>query len=290
MSTALATPEPPPYFTLQVGVGFCRCDIRVNDVPVLVDDLSGARVDMEIPLNPLVFTGDNTVSVRLSPPRGSPQGPDEDLRGPSSRCAVTLQRKPYGAEEPKTLLATIVYEPGGDPFAGSSPEGEAVSPLAVTGDPDAGFAAARTARLVTPFPEWRWVQAEKIAPGELVMAELLREHQRFWAALRARDVPELRSIMASNAREIQSAYYLPDLENAWRVIGIEALLRNPDAALKALPTDLALEVFAHGRLARLVDAHGNSPIGFDERDTGLDAFVDAWFCRGNGGLGWVMIR
>lgn len=290
MTHELAAPEAPPYFTLQVGVGFCRCDIRVNDIPLMVDDLSASRVDVEIPLNPLVFTGENTLSVKLLPPRGGEQGPDYDLRGPSTKCSVVLQRKPYGAEHPKTLLASIVYEPGDEPFAGSSPEGAEASAVAVTGDAEAGYAAARTARLATPFPEWRWVQAPPIAPSDVVVAELLREHQRFWAALRNKDVAEVRAILGANAREVQAAYYLPDLDNAWRVLGIEALMRNPDASLKPMPTDLALEVFAHGRMARFVDANRNSPIGFDERDTGLDAFIDAWFCRGGVGLGWVMIR
>jgi len=290
MTHEFEAPEAPPYFTLQVGVGFCRCDIRVNDIPLMVDDLSGSRVDVEIPLNPLVFTGDNTLSVKLLPPRSSEQGPSYDLRGPSTRCSVTLQRKPYGAEFPKTKLATIVYEHGAEPFEKSSAETPEASAVAVGGDADTGFAAARTVKLVTPFPEWRWVQAPPITPGDEVVRDLIREHQRFWAALRNKDVPELRAIMAANAREVQAAYYLPDLDNAWRVIGIEALLRNPEASLKPMPADLTLEVFAHGRLARFVDGRRNSPIGFDERDTGLDAFIDAWFCRGGVGLGWVMIR
>lgn len=290
MIHALAVPEAPPYFTLQVGVGFCRCDIRVNDIPLMVDDLSASRVDVEIPLNPLVFTGDNTLSVKLLPPRGSAQGPDQDLRGPATKCAVTLQRKPYGAEAPKTLLASIVYEHGDAPFAGSSPAGEGVTALTVTGDADVGYAALRGVRLTTPFPEWRWVQAPPITPGDEVLRDLLLEHQRFWLALRDKDVAAVRSILGANAREVQAAYYLSTLDDAWRVLGIEALMRNPEASLLPMPSDLALEVFAHGRLARLVDARRNSPIVFDERDTGLEAYVDAWFCRGGIGLGWVMIR
>ena len=138
MTHELEAPEAPPYFTLQVGVGFCRCDIRVNDIPLMVDDLSNSRVDVEIPLNPLVFTGDNTLSVKLLPPRSSEQGPSYDLRGPSTKCSVTLQRKPYGAESPKTELATIVYEHGAEPFEKSSAETPEAAAVAVGGDADTG--------------------------------------------------------------------------------------------------------------------------------------------------------
>lgn len=291
MTSALSTPEVPPYFTLQVGAGFCRCDLRVNDIPLMTDDLSGSRVDVEIPLNPLVFTGENTLTVKLQPARTSPQGPDRALDHPLSRCSVELIRKPYGAPGVREVLASIVYE-GGDAvaFAGSSVETADVSPLRTGGDAKGTLAASRSVRLATPYPEWRWVRAPPVAPSDEVVRDILLELQRFWAALRDKDIPTLRSVMAHNLREVQSAYYLADMDDAWRAVGVEALLRNRDAVLKPMPTELTLEVFADGRLVRMVDARGDSPIAFDERDTGLDAFLQAWFCRAGVGLGWVMIR
>jgi hypothetical protein len=96
-------------------------------------------------------------------------------------------------------------------------------------------------------------------------------------------------MLTANARDVQSAFFLPDLEEAWRVIGVDALARNPMATLKPLNTDVTLDVFANGRLARLVDPKGESPLCFYEGDTGLDAYVAAWFCKSPTG-GWTIIR
>ena len=29
--------DEPQYFTLKIGVCFCRCDVRVNDIPLFTD-------------------------------------------------------------------------------------------------------------------------------------------------------------------------------------------------------------------------------------------------------------
>ena len=159
-----------------------------------------------------------------------------------------------------------------------------------TGDAEAGYVAARDGAAGDALPRSGAGGAPPIARATWV-AKLLREHQRFWAALRNKDGGGPCDPLGPTRARCRRRNYLPDLDNAWRVYsGSRRWMRNPDAsALKPMPTDLALEVCLP-RMARSVDANRNSPIGFDERDTRLDAFIDAWFCRGGVGLGWVMIR
>lgn len=282
--------DEPQYFTLKIGACFCRCDIRVNDIPVLVEDVSGSRVDIEMPLNLHVFTGENTLSMRLAPAQTSEHAPSLTLDNDNVECVVELIRRPYGRDTPeRTVLTSLAFHGGGaEPFGASAAEGNGATPVQSAYEPREHAMAVRTVSLVTQFPEWRWVKAPVIEPGQPVLRDLLAEHQRLWNALRAKDTSELRAMMAANAREVQAAYYLRDADDAFRVIGIEELLRNPEAQLKPMPADLKLEVFANGRLARLVNDRGDSPIAFHEGDTGLDAYIGAWFCRS--ATGWVMIR
>lgn len=281
--------DDPQYFILKVGVCFCRCDIRVNDVPLLTQDLSRSRVDIELPLNQHVFTGDNTISFRLLPAQASEQAPSQSLDSPHVECSIELLRRPYGAPGPDTSLASIVYRGGSsEPFAASSGDAPGVGPLQSVSEP-ALAAGVRQVLLATAFPEWRWVRAPVIESGPVTARDLLAEYRAFWSALAAKDTAALRATLASNAREMMAAYYLPDLDDAWRVIGVDELLRNPDAELKPMPADLKLELYANGRLARLVTDEGDSPIRFFEGDTGLEAFITAGFCKGPSGQ-WVMIR
>ncbi len=283
--------DEPQYFTLLIGVCFCRPEIRVNDIPVFATDVSTSRVDFEVPLNPLVFTGENSLVVKILPAQASDQSPSYGLDNAHVECSVTLCRRPYAREmTERTALASIVFR-GGDPtgFGASSLEGDGAGPLQHVYEPAQHALAARTVVMQTPFPEWRWVRAPAIEPTSVTFRELLAENQRFWNALRNRDTAELRAIMAVNARELQSAYYLPTLDDAWRVIGIEELMRNPEAQLKPMPTDVKAEIFANGRMARVVTDDGASPIYFHEGDTGLDAQLAAWYCRGPAGS-WIMIR
>jgi hypothetical protein len=282
--------ELPPFYTLQIGVCFCRCDIRINDIPLLVEDASGGRIDVELPLNPNIYTGDNTLSFRLFPETSDDNGPTVDLDNPNVYCSVEIVRRPYAQEIfDRTVIASIVYRGGAvDNLVESSVEAPGISAIQHGSTPNER-AFARVVSLTTPLPEWRWVRAPVIEAGAESIRDVLQETRRLWAMLRDRDVPGLRTMLATNAREIQAAYFQPSLEDAWRMLGIEEMFRNPEAKLGAMSDNLKLEIFANGRIARLTDSFGDSPLWFHEGDSGLNAYINAMFCRGASGE-WIKIR
>lgn len=284
---AIVAAGPKPFFTLVISVFGCRAALHVNDVPVFTEDCSDARIDVELPMNQWVHTGRNSLTARLV------AGVDEEghatypLSGADVLCTLELCVRPHGAPHTaRVRVSGLSYAAGewttGDP----APEGSPVRSLAAADD---ATAAWREVELQTPFPLWAWHRAERLHLDDTTTNDLLAQYRRAWALFRSGDVDAVRALAADNAAEIQAAFHLPDARAAQRMLELESLVVDPSVSLAPMALDLRMEVFGDGRLARLVDGTGSSPIRFADRNGGLDAYVGMMWCR-LPARGWVMIR
>jgi hypothetical protein len=83
------------------------------------------------------------------------------------------------------------------------------------------------------------------------------------------------------------AYYIGDVRQALGDFEISDLMMDSNVRLMDFdPSRTRLQVFGTGRLARLIDPEGESPIMFNE--SGMDIHIDMMYCRIKGH--WVQIR
>jgi hypothetical protein len=292
----ITAPLPPqPLFTLAFEAGYCRFTLRFNDLPVVSLDASTSIIDTEVPLNLSLLTGDNVLSVLLHAGER-----DDDARTPvllshpATRCVAEVTVRALGAPaSERRRLGGIVYE--GGRFSALTPDADA--PVAAPSGPVATLLDTPTAALArqvlpmpNPFPAWLWSRAEVLQLDDATTADVVAQYRRFWAALQQRDTGTLRALMVENAREAQTAFGLPSLDDAYGMLTLEDLVRRPSVTVLPMATDdLHLELLADGRVARLTAPDGRSAIRLHDSDLGVEGAVGALYCRLTG-RGWVQIR
>ncbi len=176
-----------------------------------------------------------------------------------------------------------------EPFEGSTtPEG--AEPVAQVGSGDVVRARIQV-MLDTPFPPWSWLGADMLTDEPQTRDEVLAETKKLWGLIQSKDVPALEASSAEQARDWQTAYYLPDEAAGQQMLGISRTLADPDVVPMPFPDEsgLMLEILGFGRLAQIVDATGKGPITLSVK--GISAMTgrfNAIFCRREGA--WTMIR
>jgi hypothetical protein len=273
-----------PVFEVVVESLDLAFEIRVNDLPVLRFH-EGGNVRTGFDVNPYVLTGENTLTLIVRPLHGEAFGP-----GASALVGLRRRKSPETPAEESEIMATLVFEgPGGDVAHGFEPSpGYATTNVPVV--QRLGIRGTQSFTLETPFPPWPWMSAPKLARTEAVRNEVLAEYRRLHALLRLRDAAGLLSSCALQARDYQAAYYLATPEEANRMLGVAAILSDPDLEVEDFPeAALDLELLADGRLAQLVDEEGKSPLRMRFRN------VDGMVARFNAVLlrtpsGWTVVR
>lgn len=267
-----------PYYQLAVTAHDVRCEIRLNDVPVL--RLPGGHVETAFDVNPYVLAGANLLSLRVS------EAEDKASYSPASAVSVRLGvRDAVEAprESTRELAALRFAAPGDDPDAfEASPN-----------DPEVtirGFEGSTTVDLDVPFGPWFWLASPELEPTEALRAEVMAMYRRMHAMLDARDATALQQGCARQAEDWQMAYGLPDLDAAQRMLGIAETLADPDVAVEPFPdAALTMELLGDRRLVQLVDDEGHSPLRLRMRSSDdMIGRFNVVLCRAGGG--WVIAR
>jgi len=291
-----APPLPPqPLFSVAVEGAWCRFAVRFNDLPVARFDASTTTIDTEVPINPSLVAGPNTLTVTVLPGER-----DDDARSPvplshpGSRLVAEVTVRSLGAPGgTRKRLGGIAREAG--VFAALDADADApvagpAGAVTVLTDADEQKVARQVLLPQCPYPSWLWTRAEPLGLDDVTAAELIAQYRRLWATLAARDEAGLRALLLDNAREVQTAFGLPTLHDAWRMLSFEDLVRRP--SISVLPMDvegLRVELLAEGRVARLTAPDGRSAIRLHDAELGAEGAVSALFCRVTG-RGWVQIR
>ncbi|MGH9900493.1 MAG: hypothetical protein ACRD68_01500, partial [Pyrinomonadaceae bacterium] len=273
------------YFTAQVSVADCVCEIRMNDVPVL-EIKGGETMSVEVPLNQCVQSGINTLSFILSLAGG-------DNFSEIAWCeAIIYSRLTGSPREERVQIGGMIFS-GEDRLGGKT--GLEQSPDYADNTPTISqvservIQARRLVRLETPFPRWVWLSSEIIADTPQTRAALIFAYRQFWEQLNLKNVGEVRRLTAAKARELAAAYYITEADAHDR-IEFQQHMADPDLTLHPFSEDgLRLEVFGNKRLARLVDANGDSPVIFVMTDRSLAFYMNMVYCN-TAGDGWLQIR
>jgi len=292
--TALA-PVVRPLFTLAFEAMYCRVELRFNDLPLISVDASTSTVDTELPLNPALLPGDNLLSMALQ------AGAREDaartpvlLTHPATRCIAEITVRATGAPAgERKRLAGLAYEGGQFVTLPGDLDAPALARLgnlaSLINTPQAAL-GRQALTLQSPFPAWLWSRAEVLTLDDATTADIVGEYRRFWSVLQQKDGAALRALTADNAREMQVAFGLPSLDDAYAMLSLEDLMRQPSVTLLPLPTEgLRVELLADGRVARLLAADGRSAIRLRDNDLDAEGAVSVLFCKVPT-RGWIQIR
>jgi len=291
-----APPLPPrPLFSIALEGAWCRFALRFNDLPVASFDASTSTIDTEVPINPSLLAGNNTLTVTvLGGERDDDARTPVPLSHPGSRLVAEVTVRSLGAPaSARKRLGGVAREAGVFTALAADADAPVAGPAGAVSmlvDTDDAKVARPVLDLLCPVPAWLWTRAEPLRADDVTAAEVIAEHRRLWSTLAARDEAGLRALMIENAREVQVAFSLPSLDDAWQMLTFEDLVRRPSITVLPMATaELRLELLAEGRVARLVAADGRSAIRLHDSELGAEGAVSALYCKAPV-RGWVQIR
>jgi hypothetical protein len=291
-----------PFITLWIDIACCVYSVRMNDVPVMEDE-GGMPLTVELPINPYMISGANSLSITLKP------SGDEQLFVKDARAEIKLKVRPKGAPKRESVEVTgIVFSDAHTQnvscIANSPPSGRFDSnrrfAAADSGDvivkdvrvskvsPHGRILVSREINMKLPFPPWIWLDSRPINDDKSTLDALADEYKKFWNLLNTRKVEEVHRLCNVMSDELTTALFLSPIESKSYLQIREMLEDNGIELYPWKPDGLSLHVFGNRRLARLVTTEGQSPIVFVTKARSAGYYFDLTYCRT--GKGWVICR
>jgi len=301
-----------PYFTLRLEMTSCYYVVVVNGAPV-AEDLGGLPLNVDIPVNPWLRTGENDIRIELYPKN------EIQPLSPASECAAKLQVRSSGTESGKGIvISTLRYSgqlaktgtgtekstlPGKyssiDQFTKKSDGDVTVSDVKVGSLPDDfGKSFTQTVTLTTPFPEWAFFNSD-LLPDLFAMSEqeidryftaLYKQYERINESIARKDISSILPLFEERSREIDAAFYYEKGRTIKRLEkSLKEAVSNPNYELAKLSPDfLEFDMgFSYRKMARL-HRGSSAAIGFNFKHTIGSENYDLIFRRQNGK--WIITR
>lgn len=307
-----------PVFKLGIDAGSCRFEVRLNDVPIMASDMA-LPYDVEFPVSEWIVHGPNRLAAVVEPPPVFDEDGEEvealerfDPRQSALRLTLSVKRNGAPSQQRQTVTTMEFAARSGvtrredveQAFEGSAPGGRLDSrrgfvrddtqwdvivsgvDFEVDDEPPHGVFMRRDIGMASPFPQWAWLSGQSIKDDDATRYALLAEYRRVWGLLQARDVAAVERLFSLKATEYRAAYYLDDaqLRDALPVVD---LMQSDELTLQPFDSDVDLEVFGDGRMARLVDEEGDSPLLLVSAE-GVAYYVGLTYCRIDGR--WQLVR
>ena len=293
-----------PEFRLKLAVTGVGVDIRLNDISVEFDD-QGGHSTMIFDVNESIIAGMNELKVIVFP--FFEDRDDQFLQTTSyheeAEVKATLLVNEKGDEERQTILSQIHLKP-------RLPLDEIVvidnkeiklervsvdnksQPLSfpyVTYNHQI-VASQKTLPVQDNYPRWAWQDGKNIENTKDEFDSLLLMYKKIHEAHKRGDKNELITLQNDAAIEFSKAYGLSGVNEGHNFIGTGEILNNNNYELHELHTDGSkLDVFANGKLARIVDAGFYHPVVYLHKTEDLIYKLKFAFYK-NQNNEWVMIR
>ncbi len=294
-----------PEFTLELSVTGIGVDVKINDISIEFDAMGGHST-MTYDVNESVISGINELKVIVFPyfeehEDGivqSKQYHDE------AEVKATLLVNEKG-EKQKIVLSQIFLKPSlplnSDVVVNSNAQGKMQDVVLDDMSQPISFpgivlnkqivATQKSIPVQKNHPRWEWQDGKEILNTKENFDSLLTFYKEIYNAYKANDKMKLLEYYDHAASEFSVAYYLKGgKQEGHKFIETGDVLDNPEFELYDFYTeDVKLDIFANGKLARIIDAGFYHPVVFVHKTKDLIYTLKFGFYK-NKQNEWVMIR
>lgn len=244
------------------------CDNMVNKMPQM-DNSSSKTGDIMTGYNVTAFLQPGTNSLDLD--IGSISGWDGAIHRPDSHCQVVLTAYSEHGDETEISSLNITASDGKATakFSKKYPD-HAQSSLANISEGQQGWVTSfRRPFFIKSAPQWIWTKATPFESTPENMKLLHRAYFSLLELMKNRDFSALKAAYSLSSREKspgEAGQSTPD--NFFNAIGFESDLTESGAHV-LFPqdwSDYSLKTYAGGKLVRLEDKDGVSPLQVENRD------------------------
>jgi hypothetical protein len=281
-----------PIYHLKFSVRSAGVEVYLNDILVFSEDKPGV-IESEKPVPESVVDGRNTLRVRVTPPDGKTHF------GSEAAVSVSLLVREKGAPTDKyEAISDLLIAPGRE-------RNEVLSSshgLPRNSDPElvrlteGELIAQRHVAIKSPYPRWQWQDGVIIENDEESYSSLVNEYAKIYEALKSEDMKRIKSLYGEAAKEYAAAYHYTDADHGHRIMETGSYAGKREWILGDIQhnfdknVSFHLDVYANGKLARLVDERGEETfIVYFNTDLKVLSFQKFGFYKNKGGS-WIMIR
>lgn len=274
-----------PYYSLEISLEGAKYDLSINDINLLKDK-KPSSMRVTLPLNHFLLNGDNEISLKLTHVE-IPDVPDGYDISVSGKIALKV-RQSGTPEETDKLISLIAFKGyldkkidfkayltdsiGGIKLDSKQNfayvENGDVNVSRVTEDYDENTKTLSLSQKITlPFlHEWKWSSSNVISDDESSFESLWSEYEKLWQALASKKTNEIDALFEERNEELAKAFYTTSKE-MMNKLGLQELVNNEGLKLYELHKKHShIEVYAHGRLARILFWDDGPILFFNHKD------------------------
>ena len=303
MLNAQAAEYKKPEFILALTITGVGVDIRLNDISIESEKYSGHST-MTYEVNPSVIAGVNELKVITFPFMNKEwsEGQTKDYHEEAEvKAALYVHEQ---GDDNKTLLSQIHLRPGLplDSMASESisidglggvvidDKSQPLSFPVITFDQQI-TATRKSLPVQDSFLRWAWQDGQVIEDTQENYDSLLAAYREIYEAYKNNDRKKLLELHAPRSAEYAIANYLDGgVDAGHELMNTGKRLDDPDSELDEFTTaETKLDIYANGRMARIIDAAEYHPFIFQHKTMDLIHTLKFGFYKNKAGE-WVMIR
>ncbi len=293
-----------PEFTLQVTITGVGADIRLNDISIEFEKFNGNSTTT-YDVNQYVIAGENKLKIITFPFLGeTPEDGQSEKYHSEAEIKVAFYVNEKNEPNRKRLLSQIHFLPSlnkdtdGDlsqliesiDSVKFNKKSQSLSFPRVTFNQQI-IATRNTIKVQKNYPRWAWQDGLSIENTSENLNTLTAFYRKIHSAYQESDRDKLYSIHNDAAKEYSLAYYLlGGVKEGHLFLGTADILNDPNAKLYNFFMDgTKLDIFADGKLARIIDIDQYHPVHFDHKTLDITCKLKFAFYK-NKQNKWIMIR
>jgi len=278
-----------PYYGIKLDIAQVGVDIRLNDIPIYFDDDKG-QLTIDLPAPSSVINGENELKIIAFTPYIDDENKMEKFL-PGSEVNATLYVQEYDDPDNKKEILTNIFIKFND-----KNQAEVIKPdnnlekenIELSTDNKAII--TRKIKINSQFPQWQWESGKLISNTKENYESLLQAYKKIYFAFKNKDSDEVFKIYNDKAKEISIAYHLNSLSDGHKKISTGEDMNDNDLELYDFWTEgMVLDIYANGRLARLINEDTTQPIIFIDRSAGAIHTHKFGFYKDKNNE-WILIR
>jgi len=280
-----------PYYGIKLDLTQVGVDIRLNDIPIYYDDEKG-QLSVDLPATTSVINGKNELKIIAFPPYIDDENKMDKFL-PGAEVSVTLYVQEYDDQSnTKETLSNISIKYNNDHKAEiltSSYDSEQSEAKFIKNTTNSTI-VNRTAEFKSGFPTWQWQSGVDIENTKDNFNTLLSAYKNIYSSFKEKNSAKVKDLYKNRAKETAIAFYLENIEQGHSKISTGEDMNDPSLKLHDFWLEnMFLDIFANGKMARIIDKDNDQPILFVDKESGTLHLHKFGFYK-NKNNEWILIR
>jgi hypothetical protein len=245
-----------PNYFLQFEIYGSAFLLNVNDIRI-IQNKKGQGISLKFPINPYIFNGYNELDIFLTPAYQKITL-DED-----SKCKLSVFFVDENDSENKQVEIISLTVPDFN-----------------TQKPNYSYENKLKFEVSVPFKDSLWVRSPDLRTYPNILQLLINKYKSIYEILLKKDLNEMLALLTIQQKELADCLYVSEKEALRNNIEIfEDHFNNSDWVLSNFEEELTeIKYYAYGKLVRLEDAKGESPLKYRDEVNKFTSSFEFLFC------------